>query len=396
MAGLRASHDEIIEAAKLASADEFIVRIPSGYDTLMGNPGLTLSGGLRQRVGIARAIIRQSPILILDEPTAATLDTESEKLVIDALERLMKGRTVITIAHRLSTIRRADKIIVLKDGFVAEQGTHDELLSLKRRVCRASRREGEARRDVGITQTTLANSDVSFAHRSSRRHRRTDPQRRSIREEDAAHQDVRVLGSLGARRRHRRAQTRGEVRVMLNPVRRGGEHENEATHHKLVLAGVTVLDSNPAFEVTHEKSMLVDDETALVKSLNWESKNLTETRDYAVVTAHRHEVDEIAKCFEADWHRKPFDPGEQAHLILVQPERTQPHRAFHRPGRGVALPPERAIPGRGDHRALRTRRPPRCEDPRAGAPAARLEEGQASRESRDCASSGTSAPKCTS
>jgi subfamily B ATP-binding cassette protein MsbA len=124
-----ASHDEIVEAAKLANADEFIARMPNGYDTLVGDRGLTLSGGQRQRIGIARAIIRQSPILILDEPTAA-LDTESEKLVIDALERLMKGRTVITIAHRLSTIRRSDKIIVLKDGLVAEQGTHDDLLAL--------------------------------------------------------------------------------------------------------------------------------------------------------------------------------------------------------------------------------------------------------------------------
>jgi phosphatidylserine/phosphatidylglycerophosphate/cardiolipin synthase-like enzyme len=112
------------------------------------------------------------------------------------------------------------------------------------------------------------------------------------------------------------AHKRGvHVRVMLNPARRGGEHENEETHKKLVRAGVSVLDSNPAFDVTHEKSMLVDDETALVKSLNWATANLTETRDYAVVTAHRHEVDEISECFEADWHRKRFDPGDQAHLI---------------------------------------------------------------------------------
>jgi subfamily B ATP-binding cassette protein MsbA len=124
-----ATEDEIFEAAKLASAHEFIMRMPKGYDTQVGERGLTLSGGERQRIGIARALIRNAPILILDEPTAA-LDTESESVVIQALERLMKGRTVITIAHRLSTIRDADRIIVLRDGVVAEQGTHDELVAL--------------------------------------------------------------------------------------------------------------------------------------------------------------------------------------------------------------------------------------------------------------------------
>jgi subfamily B ATP-binding cassette protein MsbA len=123
-----ATEEEIIAAAKLANAHDFISAMPGGYGTLVGERGLTLSGGQRQRIGIARAIIRNSPILILDEPTAA-LDTESERLVIEGLERLMKGRTVITIAHRLSTIRDADKIIVLKDGVVAEEGTHDELLA---------------------------------------------------------------------------------------------------------------------------------------------------------------------------------------------------------------------------------------------------------------------------
>lgn len=124
-----ATEEEIVEAATLANADEFISRMPHGYDTLVGERGQTLSGGQRQRIGIARAIVRNNPILILDEPTAA-LDTESERLVIEALERLMKGRTVITIAHRLSTIRDANKIIVLKGGVVAEQGTHAELMAL--------------------------------------------------------------------------------------------------------------------------------------------------------------------------------------------------------------------------------------------------------------------------
>jgi ABC-type multidrug transport system fused ATPase/permease subunit len=119
---------QILEAAKLANADEFIQRMPHGYDTMVGERGDTLSGGQRQRIGIARAIVRNNPILILDEPTAA-LDTESEQLVMEALERLMKGRTVITIAHRLSTIRNADKIVVLKGGVVAEEGSHDELIA---------------------------------------------------------------------------------------------------------------------------------------------------------------------------------------------------------------------------------------------------------------------------
>jgi subfamily B ATP-binding cassette protein MsbA len=124
-----ATRDEIVAAAKLANADGFISEMPQGYDTLVGDRGDTLSGGQRQRIGIARAIIRNNPILILDEPTAA-LDAESERLVMEALTRLMKGRTVITIAHRLSTIRDANKIVVLTQGVLAEQGNHDELMAL--------------------------------------------------------------------------------------------------------------------------------------------------------------------------------------------------------------------------------------------------------------------------
>ena len=122
-----ASRAEIISAAKLANADEFIVQMPEGYDTIVGERGVTLSGGQRQRIAIARAIIRNAPILIMDEPTS-DLDSASEELVFDALGRLMEGRTSIVIAHRLTTVRKADVIFVLDKGSIVEQGTHEQLL----------------------------------------------------------------------------------------------------------------------------------------------------------------------------------------------------------------------------------------------------------------------------
>jgi PLD-like domain len=102
---------------------------------------------------------------------------------------------------------------------------------------------------------------------------------------------------------------------MLNPARRSGEADNKVTQKKPEAAGIVVLDSNPAFDVTHEKSMVVDDKTAFVKSSNWVTKNLTETRDYAVITTRPKEVCEIIKCFEADWKRKPFKAGEDGEMI---------------------------------------------------------------------------------
>jgi phosphatidylserine/phosphatidylglycerophosphate/cardiolipin synthase-like enzyme len=105
------------------------------------------------------------------------------------------------------------------------------------------------------------------------------------------------------------------VRIMLNPERRSGEKENEVSRKLLTEAGVDVLDSNPAFDLTHEKSMVVDDKTAYVESLNWQTKNLTVTRDYAVATTHKHEVEEIIQCFEADWARQEFHSGDHSHLI---------------------------------------------------------------------------------
>ena len=123
-----ASRSEILRAAKLANADEFITRLPEGYDTMVGEKGLTLSGGQRQRIAIARAIIRDAPILILDEPTSG-LDAASEELVFEALNRLMENKTALVIAHRLATVRRADVIFVLDKGTIVERGTHDELLA---------------------------------------------------------------------------------------------------------------------------------------------------------------------------------------------------------------------------------------------------------------------------
>jgi ABC-type multidrug transport system fused ATPase/permease subunit len=113
-------------AARAAGAHEFITALPQGYETEIGERGITLSGGQRQRLSIARAFLKDAPILILDEPTSA-LDAETEVMLLEALERLKKGRTTLIIAHRLTTIRSADQIIVLQDGMVVEVGTHAEL-----------------------------------------------------------------------------------------------------------------------------------------------------------------------------------------------------------------------------------------------------------------------------
>ncbi|HSK45774.1 MAG TPA: ATP-binding cassette domain-containing protein, partial [Candidatus Binatia bacterium] len=123
-----ATHDEIVRAACLANADEFIDRLPDGYNTMIGERGGTLSGGQRQRIAIARAIIRNSPILLLDEPSTG-LDAASEKLVLEGLARLMENRTTIMVAHRLATIQKADVIFVLQNGVIAERGSHQELLA---------------------------------------------------------------------------------------------------------------------------------------------------------------------------------------------------------------------------------------------------------------------------
>ena len=125
---LDATDEEVWAAIRAANAEKFIKELPNGIDTKVGDRGLILSGGQRQRIAIARAILKNPKILILDEATSA-LDTESEKIVQDALDKLMVGRTSFVIAHRLSTIKNADQILVLNDGVIAERGTHDELMA---------------------------------------------------------------------------------------------------------------------------------------------------------------------------------------------------------------------------------------------------------------------------
>jgi cardiolipin synthase len=122
--------------------------------------------------------------------------------------------------------------------------------------------------------------------------------------------DSRMLNAVIAA--HRRGV---KTRVMLNPERRNGKEENAEARNLFKDAQVEVADSNPCFDLTHEKSMVVDDRTAFIQSLNWETRNLTQTRDYAVVTSHPHEVDEVIACFDADWQRHTFNPGENSHLI---------------------------------------------------------------------------------
>ena len=122
-----ASEAEIIEVAKKAFAHDFIIKLPKGYDTLVGERGIKLSGGERQRVAIARAMLKNSPVLVLDEATSS-LDSVSERYIQKAFEELMKGKTTIVIAHRLSTVSKMDRIVILENGDIAEMGTHQELI----------------------------------------------------------------------------------------------------------------------------------------------------------------------------------------------------------------------------------------------------------------------------
>jgi subfamily B ATP-binding cassette protein MsbA len=143
------SIEQVKAAAKMANADKFINNLPEGYDTLIGDDGVMLSGGQRQRIAIARAILKDAPILILDEATSA-LDTDSERYIQAALDGLIKDRTTFVIAHRLSTVEKADRILVMESGRIIEQGCHEELLSLSGRYAQLYNQEFESTENTAV------------------------------------------------------------------------------------------------------------------------------------------------------------------------------------------------------------------------------------------------------
>lgn len=139
-----ATQDELVEAARAANIHAFIASLPADYDTMVGERGLTLSGGQRQRIAIARALLKDAPVLVLDEATSA-VDAENEQAITEALDRLTTGRTTLVVAHRLSTVRRADRIVVLSHGAVAEIGEHTELVDRQGDYARLVAAQGETR-----------------------------------------------------------------------------------------------------------------------------------------------------------------------------------------------------------------------------------------------------------
>ena len=259
--------------------------------------------------------------MILDGPTAA-LDTESERLVIDGLRELMKGRTVIMIAHRLSTISEADKIVVLKDGMVAEEGSIERCLPVMgftpSFIAFSTKQRGNSPANAALASPQWEHPDQKMSHTLivlpddtiSAILEPINAARRSLNIRMFLFTEPTLLRAVIA------AHQRGvNVRVMLNPARRNGKSENPKARKALLAAGIEVRDSSAAFALTHQKSMVIDDKTGFVESLNWEPRDLTETRDYAVTTTKKSEVKEMIRCFNADWARRTFSPDPKSRLI---------------------------------------------------------------------------------
>ena len=225
---------------------------------------------------------------------------------------------------------------MLKDGVVAEQGTHDELLTLNGVYAELHRIQF----DAPAAHPATPHRDRDPTYPNLVRHSDHVPSLIVLPDDSAKP----IVDAINAAKRSLRirmflftdptmlqtvlaAKKRGvKVRVMLNPARRDGTSDNGETRDVLVAAKIEVRDSNPAFDLTHQKSMVVDETTAFVESLNWETRDLTETRDYAVVTAHDHEVGEMIACFEADWERKKFTPHGDVAAHLVPEQRPRAHR----------------------------------------------------------------------
>ena len=203
--------------------------------------------------------------------------------------------------------------------------------------------------------------------------------------------DQRVLSALV--KAHKR---KVKIRVLLNPARHSGEIQNRGARTVLLEAGIDVLDTNPAFAVTHEKSMVVDDATAFIGSLNWDPDNFEETREFAVISTDPDEVAEVIDCFEADWSRQPFEPRRPSNLIWCPGAGREQIARVHRPGETFPVRAERTIPGRDHRRAPGAGETARREGPRHD-PAFALAAGQETRgrASETCASCTTSASAST-
>ena len=282
---------------------------------------------------------------------------------MEGLERLMKGRTVIMITHRLNTIRGADTIIVLHDGVVAEQGTHDELMArdgiyaglLPDGQRRGAARRGPLSRQERTSHGTLADRPAGRLGRD-RFWRPSTARRRRCASRCSCSRIRRCC-----RRWSRRSGAASRSRSCS--IRPGAAASTTTTHRARRSSAPASRSRTPTRRSrSRTRSRWWSTiETAFVQSFNWATKNLTETRDYAVVTTRAHDVEEIIECFEADWHRQDVRRRATQPPGVVSRTRARPDLPVHRRGAAPPVRPERALSGPGDHRAAGPRGAPRRE-----------------------------------